>query len=110
MSSFVDCLEGDERAVADSGYRGHPEFFDTPWKHLDNDQQRRRKALARARHETVNRRFKKWEALHGIWRHPLQKHGVAFHAVANIEQVLIEKKRNVFQVEYNDRIGNEFDY
>ena len=30
MASVVHMLEGDERIVADSGYHGHPEYFDTP--------------------------------------------------------------------------------
>ena len=107
MDSLVYMFEGDERAVADNGYKGHPEFFDIPWKHLDNYEQRTRKALARARHETVNGRFKDWKCLKEVWRHALEKHGITFTAVANIEQFKMMKKET-WQVQYNDRINNDF--
>ena len=56
--SLVHMFVEDERAVADNGYRGYSEWFDIPWKYLDNIHQRIRKALVRAHHETINRRFK----------------------------------------------------
>ena len=33
LSDLVHCFVGDERAVADNGCKGHPEFFDASWKH-----------------------------------------------------------------------------
>ena len=105
LSDLVHNFVGDERAVADRGYKGHPQYFDTPWRYLDNDEQKRRKALARARHECVNRRFKQWRILHDVFRHAIPKHGVVFMAVANIEQVLISR-RPMWQVDYNDRVHN----
>ena len=107
LNDLVHMFVGDERAVADSGYRGHPHFFDTPWKYLDNVHQKTRKAQARARHECVNRRFKQWGALSQRFRHSLTKHGVVFTAVANIEQLKMEDSP-MWQVEYYDRIHNEF--
>ena len=107
LSDIVEMLEGDERVVADNGYRGHPHYFDTPWRWLDNVHQRVRKSLARARHECINRRFKQWGILSQPFRHPLAKHGVVFMAVANIEQISL-MHRPTWQVEYNDRIDNEF--
>ena len=107
MTDLVNMFEGDERAVADKGYRGHSVYFDTPWKYLDNVHQKVRKAQARARHECVNRRFKKWRALHCIFRHDIRKHGLVFTAVANIEQLKIELSP-MWQVEYYDRIHNEY--
>ena len=77
MDLLVHMFEGDERAVADSGYRGHLEYFDVPWRYLDNLEQRIRKALARARHETINRRFKQWKCMKDVWRHSLELHGIA---------------------------------
>ena len=109
LDSVVHLLTGDERIIADDTYKGHPEYFDIPWKHLDNPTQRSRKSICRARHETVNRRFKKWQCMAQRWRHPLHKHGIAFHAVANIEQMLIMETGNVYQVEYFDRDDNEWD-
>jgi hypothetical protein len=48
LDGIVYMLEGDERLIADKGYRGHPCYFDCPWKHLDNVHQRARKAIVRA--------------------------------------------------------------
>ena len=106
LSSLVHMFEGDECAIADNGYRGYPQYFDTPWKVLDNPMQRTRKALARARHETVNRRFKEWKILQERFRHPLEKHGMVFQAIANIVQLKM-MEQPTWQVEYNDRIDNE---
>ena len=105
LSDLVHNFVGDERAVADSGYRGHRNYFETPWRHLDNVHQCQLKALARARHECINRRFKQWRILHDVFRHAVVKHGVVFMAVANIEQVLIQQNE-MWQVEYNDRVDN----
>ena len=108
LSDLVHCFVGDERAVADNGCRGHPEFFDTPWKHLDNEHQKARKSLARARHECVNGRFKRWGCVKMVWRHSVVKHGVVFLAVANIEQLKIEASP-MWQVECHDRIHNDIE-
>ena len=107
LSSLVHMFEGDERAIADKGYRGHPEFLDTPWTYLDNIHQKARKSLARARHECVNRRFKEWSCLKDLFRHDVCKHGVIFHAVANIVQFQLMQKPT-WQVEYYDRIHNDY--
>ena len=105
LTDLVHCFVGDERAVADNGYRGHPEFFDTPWKCLDNEHQKARKSLARARHECIDGGFKRWACLANVWRHAVVKHGVAFMAVANIEQLKIQLSP-MWQVEYYDREHN----
>jgi hypothetical protein len=71
---LVYMLEGDDRVVADCelrmllspllrGYCCHPCYFDTPWRVLDNEQQKMRKKLVRARHETINGLFKNWRIL-----------------------------------------------
>jgi hypothetical protein len=97
----------DERAVADRGYAGHPLYFDQPWKYLDNEHQKARKGLARARHECINGAFKNWHILKDTYSHPLNKHGIVFHAVANIVQFsIMQGARKVWMVEYNDRIQN----
>ena len=101
LSSLVCMFEGDERAVADKGHRGHLRFFDTPWRCLDNQFQKDRKALARARHETINRRFKCWQILKQVCRHSLAKQGEVFRAVANIENTVL-KVEGTWQIECND--------
>ena len=58
--------------------------------------------MARARHETVNRRFKQFGCLSNTYRHKLQKHGAMFHAIANITQLAIMDNEPLFQVGYNE--------
>ena len=106
---LVDMFVGDERAVADNGYRGYPEWFDIPWKHLDDKHQKVRKSLVRARHECINRKFKQWGALKQVWRHDLAKHGTVFTAIANIEQLKLQQKEGAtWHVDCFDRIHNSF--
>ena len=110
LDGIVYLLEGDERLITDKGYRGYPVYFDCQWRYLDNQHQKTRKALARARHENVNKLFKDWDCLSERWRCDLALHGVAFRAVANIVQFKIEQSGHegvVWQLECNDRINNE---
>jgi len=85
-----------EKVMADAGYKGDPKTC-TP---QDGRDSRHRKAMsrARARHETVNRRFKTWSCLKQVWRHDRSKHHLAFRAVATICQLEIENGRAPFQV------------
>ena len=76
-------------------------------RYLDNEHQKRRKQIVRARHETINRRFKEWRVLKEVFRHALEKHGVVFMSVANIVQLSLEHQPT-WQVEYNDRVNNDF--
>ena len=98
----------DEKALADGGYNGAPQFFETP-NGLNNEDQRM-KQCARARHETVNRQFKRWKILSERYHNSLERHGLVFMAIANITQLFIEVNGHdeegneaIFQVEYNDR-------
>ena len=49
-----------------------------------------RRSQWRARHETINRRFKQFHVLQDVFRHDLTKHQVCFFAVANVTQIMIE--------------------
>ena len=66
------------------------------------------KARARARHETVNRRFKEWNALGRTFRHCVEKHGMVFMAIANITHMQMSRENcvpglyGVHQVIYKD--------
>jgi hypothetical protein len=42
---------------------------------------------ARARHETVNGRFKRFKAMSNVFRHSLQKHGLIYTSVAVVLQI-----------------------
>jgi hypothetical protein len=69
---------------------------------------------SRARHETINRRFKQWGVLGERFRADHEEQGTYFHAVANLTQYLImssgfepedEDQRRLFHVVYNDDGG-----
>ena len=90
--------------VADGGYSDDYEFFDTPTG--INDEEQRMKKVARARHETINGKFKTWAILKQSFRHDLNKHWKVFAAISNITQLLIETEEDyIFQVEYNDVVA-----
>lgn len=60
-------------------------------------------STVRACHETVNKRFKQWEALSGVFCHPLHKFSIVFDAVVLSTQLSLENGEPLFQVvEYND--------
>ena len=59
-------------------------------------------AMARAHHEMVNRRFKKFGCLSNTYRHPFHRHGAMFHATGNITQLAIMDNEPLFQVGYNE--------
>ena len=89
-----------EYYIADGGYNDGQQFSITPsGRHEFVDRQR---AQARARHETINGRFKFWNSMSGTWRHCRVKHGVAFRALANIIQLELETVSEAFQMEYNE--------
>ena len=100
--TIVDLLQEDEMCVADGGYRDGYEHFETPTG-LNNYDQRMKK-LARARHETVNKRIKQFKVLSEQFRHPLEKHGICFRACANLTQLVIKYEAPLFQVVYYDRV------
>jgi hypothetical protein len=104
-----------EMALADGGYQDGYLFFETPTG--DNNEDQLMKAIARARHETINRRFKVWKILNDRYHGDLNKHGYIFMAIANITQIVIETKghetteededNGLFEVEYFDRYDDD---
>jgi hypothetical protein len=107
----------DELALADGGYFDDYEFFDTPTG--ENNEEQKMKADARARHKTINRRFKQWGILQQIYRGSLHRHGHIFQAIANITQLMFEHygirnteedgPEELFNVEYYDRCFEDDD-
>jgi hypothetical protein len=83
-----DCLDDGEMYIADSGYDEGNQHCFTP--DGTNSFEQRQMSLARARHETINGRFKTFRAMSDEWRHSLEKHGPAFRAIACIVQVHIK--------------------
>ena len=90
-----------ERVVADKGYKGDGRI-DTPLDAKD-DAHKEAMGRARARHETINGRFKNWGILAQKFRHHRDKHSVAFEAVVAISQIEIENGNRPFGVtDYED--------
>ena len=101
--SLKSLLRPEEQVIADKGYRGDSKTC-TPLDAKNRDHSRAM-GVARARHETLNRRFKQWGALQGIWRHEDKKHGLVFRSVATITQLEISNGRPLFHCEgYEDQV------
>ena len=96
--SLIHHLEDGEFYVADGGYYDGYQWAYTP--DGSNSYEQRTYALARARHETCNHRFKVFSCLKQEFRHPLDTHGLFFRAVANIVQFSIQNGSPLFDVEY----------
>ena len=94
-----DAMDPGERYLCDGVYQ-HLASSETP-NGLNNYDQYMKK-VARARHETVNGRFKQWGALRQIFRHDRSKHGVVMNAVVNITQIDIEEESPLFPIYYDD--------
>jgi hypothetical protein len=101
LSLMMRCM----MACADGGYADGYQFFETPTGHNNPDQCM--KAQARARHETINQRFKQRGVMGQRFRGaPSEFHDQFFNAVANLTQFLImnsgyvpeEDERQFFQV------------
>jgi hypothetical protein len=92
-----------EKVEADNGYRGEPQYAKTPNDLGLTARAKEQKKKVRARHETVNKRFKQWSCLRERFRHDIIKHGDVFRAVAVVTQLALENSEPLFEVEYDDR-------
>lgn len=97
---LIHLLRPGEMVEADRGYRGEPTKIRTP---IDarNRRERKRKAIARARHETCNRRFKQFGILKQVFRSNISRHAIVFEAVAVITQLSIENGAPLFKLHYH---------
>ena len=62
----------------------------------------------RARHKTVNRRFKEWQCLQQRWHHNREKHPLVFSAVAGLMQIEILNGQPLTQIDYDSKIKFAF--
>ena len=99
-SSLIHFLDNGEYYCADGGYADGNQWSSTP--NGLHDYEQRTKSLARARHETANRRFKIFGCLSQQYRHDLAIHGTIFRAVANIVQLSILFGNPLFDIEYDE--------
>lgn len=101
--SLISHLEQGERVEADDGYIGEapvhvkcPKSFTNPEECMTMQQR------VRSRQETVNKRFKHWGCLSMRFRHPINKHGDVFRAVAVLTELSIQNGEPLFAVDYDD--------
>lgn len=90
--AYVLSVDVGEKTLADLGYADQ-NFFILP--NYNNTTAHER---IMSRHETVNKRFKQFQALKQPFRHELDKHPMVFHAVANLTQLMIENGEPLFKV------------
>lgn len=88
-----------EKVEADRGYRGERATIRTP-DDVVSFKDRHAKSVARARHETVNKRLNQFQCLKQVFRHDRRKHRFCFYAVAALTQLSIENGEVVFQTFY----------
>lgn len=101
-------LDDGERVECDNGYRGEPLAISLK-EEFRNEEHRRSKDLARARHECINRFFKRFEVLHEIFRNDINHHSKCFWAVAVIVQLSIAlDEKQIWQVDYIE--GETYDH
>jgi hypothetical protein len=90
-------LRRGEMVEADKGYRGQPDKIRT-CDDYQNKKERDQKRLARACHETVNGRFKKFNILKVPFRHNLSRHQNVFQAVVVLTQLTFENGDGLFAI------------
>ena len=97
---LYDMFNENEMALGDSGYKDGGFRFKTP-SGLNNNESRMH-SIARARHETCNRRMKQFQCISRKFRHNINKHSICFYAVANLTQLMIENNQPLFEVSYSE--------
>ena len=101
--SLVTFLEDGERVEADDGYLGeHPRHVKCPGGFCNPPETEFMQKRVRNRHETVNKRFKQFEALKQRWRHNLGHHGNVLRMAAVLTQVSFSEGEPLFQCGYRD--------
>lgn len=98
-------LDPNEMVEADAGYRGEPNKCRVPADY-QHARHKRQKCRARARQETVNRRFKQFGVLSQRFRHRvtcenLSLHKTVFEAVVVITQLTINNGDRLFPVNFH---------
>lgn len=76
------------KVIGDKGYTGDEKVSIN--NRMDSIAVKEFKKLARARHEDLNGRIKRFEILSERFHHPLEKHKIVFEAVCVITQYMLE--------------------
>ena len=96
--ALIGQLCEDESYIANGGYSG-AEYSITPsGRHTFRDRQI---SVVRSRHEVVNQRLKEFQCLGVRSRHPPERHGFLFRAVANIVNLKLKTSMTLnWQVQF----------
>ena len=92
--NLKNILENDEQVIDDRGYP------DTKCVHCPNTLVNLDAlySTVRARHEGVNKRIEQFKVINSTFRHNISTHGLSFHAVANLTQLMILNGCPPFQI------------
>ena len=96
---LIDNLSLGEQYLCDGVYKYKPGAVTPTGLNNPDD---RMKSIARAWHDTVNSRFKRFGVLRNRFRHHVSKHRCCAWSVFNLIQVEIEEESSLFQVQYYD--------
>lgn len=91
--SLSQKLDFGEQVLADGGYSG-PKCIDHMTGRKIGYSQK-----IRARHETVNRRFKQFSVLSSRFRHKPALHSFCFYAILNLTQISLETTNPLFHID-----------
>ena len=92
-------LQPREKVETDFGYRGDLSKIRHAGVFVSYADQRA-KRRARSRHERVNNRFKKFNALYCKFFHDIHKHKIVFKAIATSVEVSFNNGKKLFQCRY----------
>lgn len=90
--AYLQFVDPGERTFTDKGYLDRNVFI------LPNLQNKTLHGRIMARHETVNRRMKQFQALKQVFRHDRRKHTIVFNAVANLTQLMLVNGEPLFTI------------
>jgi hypothetical protein len=96
-TALIDKIEGGQRFVGDSGYRGEPKKVSIT-RPGDSVEMKRFKARVKSRHETFNGRIKSFLVLAMPFRHDISQHQQCFESVCIAVQYDIENGHPLFQI------------
>ncbi len=95
-------LDPREQVEANEGYVGHPDKIKCPQNVGKTAEKWEMQGRVRVRHETLNRRLKKWGIPSQVFCLNIMQHGNVFRVCVVVTQLPIENGEPLFKVEYKD--------
>ena len=87
-----------EKVITDFGYRGEPSKISLPDDGLVSHDDRVAASKARARHEALNGKLKRFSSLKQVFRHNRDKHQYFFRAAITVLQLLLNHGELTFDI------------